>query len=40
MMEQRLAGIGDQVGINFKFGGKTGNTVSLICLCMTEVTVH
>lgn len=26
IMFQRLAGIGKEVGINFKFGGKTGNT--------------
>ena len=26
MMHQRLAQIGKEVGINFKFGGKTGNT--------------
>jgi predicted DsbA family dithiol-disulfide isomerase len=25
-MHQRLAGVGDAVGIKFKFGGKTGNT--------------
>lgn len=26
MMQQRLAGVGNQLDINFKFGGKTGNT--------------
>ncbi|KID91705.1 DSBA oxidoreductase [Metarhizium guizhouense ARSEF 977] len=26
MMQQRLSAVGDQLGINFRFGGKTGNT--------------
>ncbi|OAQ66250.1 DSBA oxidoreductase [Pochonia chlamydosporia 170] len=26
MMQQRLSAVGDQLNINFKFGGKTGNT--------------
>ncbi|KAB1719236.1 DsbA family oxidoreductase, partial [Klebsiella pneumoniae] len=26
MMQSRLTGVGEQLGINFKYGGKTGNT--------------